>query len=108
LTLFFSSKRPGGFGNWDIWAATRPSKNAEWGAAFNLGPAVNGPLFEAKPSLASDGKTFYFSRSADLFSSSQIWEASVRIIPEPASHALGAIGLGSLGGFLALRRRTLQ
>jgi RNA polymerase sigma factor (sigma-70 family) len=106
LTLFFSSNRPGGFGNWDIWATNRPNYDAPWGQPFNLGTVINGPLFEHQPSLSSDGTTFYFSRSANLFGSSQIWEASVRVIPEPASHAIAGIGLASLGGFAWLRRRS--
>jgi RNA polymerase sigma factor (sigma-70 family) len=107
LTLFFSSDRPGGFGAWDIWAATRPSRNAAWGTVFNLGPVVNGPLYEWQPSLSGDGSTLYFSRSADLISTSQIWEVPVRVIPEPASPATAAIGLAALGGFVLLRRRAL-
>jgi hypothetical protein len=107
LTLFFSSDRVGGFGNWDIWAATRPSRNAPWGTAFNLGAVVNGPLYEWQPSLAPDGTTFYFSRSGDPLSTpSQIWEVTVRVVPEPASHAIAAIGLVSAGGFILLRRRA--
>jgi MYXO-CTERM domain-containing protein len=106
LTLFFSSNRPGGFGNWDIWAASRPSRSAPWGAAVNLGPVVNSPLIEWQPSLSGDARTFYFSRTADGVSS-QIWQATVRVIPEPASHSIAAFGLASLGGFVILRRRTL-
>jgi RNA polymerase sigma factor (sigma-70 family) len=107
LTLFFSSNRSGGLGNWDIWSASRPTRNAPWGAAFNLGPVVNGPLYEWQPSLSSDGKKFYFSRSPDVATTSQIWEVTVRVIPEPASHVIAAIGLASLGGFVLLRRRAL-
>jgi hypothetical protein len=106
LTLFFSSDRPGGFGNGDIWAASRPNQGAPWGEAYNLGPVINGPLYEWQPSLSSDGKTFYFSRSADLASTSQIWEVAVRVVPEPGSGILAAVGLSSLGGFVWLRRRT--
>jgi hypothetical protein len=105
LTLFFSSSRPGGFGNWDIWAATRSSRNAAWGAPINLGPVVNGPQYEWQPNLSGDGKLFYFSRFTDPLAS-QIWEVSVRAIPEPASLGTAVIGLTSLGGFVLLRRRT--
>jgi MYXO-CTERM domain-containing protein len=107
LTLFFSSNRPGGFGNWDIWAVTRPTTDAAWGTAFNLGPVVNGPLYEWQPSLSSNERIFYFSRSPDPFSGSQIWEVTVRVIPEPASRPLAALGVASLGGFVMLRRRAL-
>jgi Tol biopolymer transport system component len=106
LTLFFSSNRPGGFGNWDIWSSSRPSRSAPWGAPVNLGPVVNSRLYEWQPSLSSDARTLYFTRTADGISG-QIWQVSVRVIPEPASNAIAGIGLASLGGFVWLRRRTL-
>ena len=83
-----------------------PESQRARGTAFNIGPVVNGPLFEWKPSLSSDRKTFNFTRFADT-TSSQIWEASVRVIPEPASLVIAAIGLTSLAGFVWLRRRAL-
>ena len=37
LTLYFSSGRPGGFGDYDIWYCTRPSVDAPWGPPVNIG-----------------------------------------------------------------------
>jgi hypothetical protein len=89
LTLFFSASRPGGYGNYDIWASTRPSRDAEWGEAINLGPEVNGQQFEWKPSLSSDQTTLYFTRFLS-FSSSELWSVS---IPEPSTIVLFSIAL---------------
>jgi Tol biopolymer transport system component len=64
LTLYWTSgsSRPG-FGNNDIWTATRASKSAPWGEPVNLGDAVNTADFEGYPSVSSDGRALYFSRS---------------------------------------------
>ncbi len=65
LELYFSSNRPGGFGDLDIWVAVRPSVTEPWGPPVNLDTPVNTPYVEAYPSLSADGLTLYFS---DLYS----------------------------------------
>ncbi len=66
LALFFSSAsfgspRPNGFGDSDIWMATRKTKNAEWGEPVNLGPTINTPYTERAPSISADGSMLYFA-----------------------------------------------
>jgi ketosteroid isomerase-like protein len=61
LELYFNSNRPGGFGGADIWVATRPTVNAEWGEAVNLGPIVNSSANEIAPAISADGLELYFS-----------------------------------------------
>jgi outer membrane protein OmpA-like peptidoglycan-associated protein len=58
--LFFTSSRPGGLGELDIYVSERDAKG-EWGKAVNLGPAINTPGNEDAPFIHSDGKTLYFS-----------------------------------------------
>lgn len=58
--IFFDSNRAGGSGGLDLWSATRESTAADWSAPENLGPKVNGPAGEARPSLSWDGTTLYF------------------------------------------------
>ena len=36
LELYFFSGRPGGYGNADLWVATRATVNDEWGTLVNL------------------------------------------------------------------------
>jgi hypothetical protein len=60
LTLFFTSNRSGGHGNFDLWMSTRTSPTAPWGEPLNLGPSVNSPDLEAFPSLSADGQTLYY------------------------------------------------
>lgn len=60
LTLYFASDRPGGYGKFDLWVATRNSANDNWGEPANLGSNVNTSAPEAMPCLSSDGLTLYF------------------------------------------------
>jgi hypothetical protein len=61
LELYFSSQRPGGRGDYDIWVSTRQSVDDAWGSPANLGATVNSPYTELYPCLSSDGLTLYFS-----------------------------------------------
>lgn len=60
LILFFVSDRPGGYGGYDIYKATR-NPAGEWGAPVNLGPLINSSGNEKSPFIHPDGKTLYFS-----------------------------------------------
>jgi hypothetical protein len=59
LEIFFFSNRPGADGN-DIYSATRSSTSDPWSEPVNLGPDVNSPAAETRPSLSWDGTTLYF------------------------------------------------
>jgi hypothetical protein len=61
--LVFSSNRAGGFGGQDIWSATRASADDPWSAPVNLGPNVNKPLAESRPSLSWDAAQLLFGRA---------------------------------------------
>jgi len=41
LRLFFSSNRPSEYGDYTIWVTERATRDDDWGAPVNLGPAVN-------------------------------------------------------------------
>lgn len=58
-TLFFSSRRPGGFGGFDIYKATFGYDG--WSEPENLGPAINSGYDERAPFLTRDGLVLYFS-----------------------------------------------
>jgi outer membrane protein OmpA-like peptidoglycan-associated protein len=58
--LYFTSNRPGGQGELDIYVSEIDA-NGEWGKAVNLGPVINTPFHEDSPFIHADGNTLYFS-----------------------------------------------
>jgi outer membrane protein OmpA-like peptidoglycan-associated protein len=76
--LFFTSNRPGGRGELDIYVSELDAKGS-WGKAVNLGPNINTPFHEDSPFIHQDGVTLYFSSdghpsmgSNDIFRSEYI------------------------------------
>jgi hypothetical protein len=60
LRLLFNSNRPGGFGKYDLYVATRTSVDAPWQQAVNLGAQVNTAHDDKGPSISSNGSLLYF------------------------------------------------
>jgi len=58
--LYFTSNRPGGLGNLDIYVSEM-EQTGDWGKANNLGPAINTTGREDSPAVDADGSTLYFS-----------------------------------------------
>lgn len=59
-TLYFASNRPGGFGEFDIWASVNTGENA-WGEPVNLGRIVNTKANDIAPGVTSLGAALFFS-----------------------------------------------
>ncbi len=57
--MLFSSKRPGGYGGYDIYATYY--NDTVWSKPINLGPSINTAFDEVDPFLAKSGKKLYFS-----------------------------------------------
>jgi hypothetical protein len=63
--IFFNSNRPGGFGQHDMYMATRPVGAQDFGNVINLGDGVNGPLDDRCPILTPDGREMIFYSDRD-------------------------------------------
>ncbi len=80
LTLFFSSNRRGGLGDYDLYMTRRATKKDPWGEPENLGPPVNSGFQEANPEISYDGSILYFdSKRPGGFGRGDLWQ--VPIIP---------------------------
>lgn len=58
--LYFSSNRPGGYGNKDLYVSYR-MPNGKWGPAKNMGPSINTVGDELAPFIHADNATLYFN-----------------------------------------------
>ena len=61
LTLYFTSDMPGGFGEYDLWKATRKSTADDFGRAVNLSSIINTPGREVMPLLRTDSLLYFSS-----------------------------------------------
>ena len=89
LELYFGSDRSGGYGDGDIWVASRSTIGAPWETPVNLGPVINGPAEEAAVFLSRDGLLLLFSEdvSGPFLPGGQgkadLWLASRRDLSDP-------------------------
>ncbi len=58
-TLFFTSNKPGGFGDYDIWASQLV--DGQWNTPVNMGDSINSPGIEQSPFIHPDQHSLYFS-----------------------------------------------
>ena len=60
LSLYFTSYRPGGYGNADLWVTTRATVSDPWIQPMNLGPNVNSSATDFHQGISSDGLCMFF------------------------------------------------
>jgi len=77
--LLFSSDRPGGLGNWDLWKTTRVTPSDEWGEAMLLAN-VNSSGYELGPAMSPDGLILLFQRGGP--GTLDLWMATRRTVDE--------------------------
>ena len=91
LSLYFSSERPGGHGNHDIWMTThqitgRQMTELVWGTPINLGPPINTPSNDAHPCISLDGLTLFFaSDRPGGYGDRDLWMSTRSTTSEPWS-----------------------
>jgi len=61
LTLFWHSRRSGGYGMYDLWMAKRTSVFDPWDSPMNLGQTVNSSFIDVGPVISADGRMLYFT-----------------------------------------------
>jgi len=77
--LVFASRRPGGFGDIDLWMTTRKTHSDPWGPPVNLGPRINTYGHEGRPAISADARMLYFYTHTPPgdFGSYDLWEAPI-------------------------------
>jgi WD40-like Beta Propeller Repeat len=63
LSLYITSDRPGGYGDFDLYVAHRTSVDDSWGVPQNLGAVVNSQAADTVPTFSADGHRMYFCSS---------------------------------------------
>ena len=73
VTLYFSSNRPGGQGDNDIWMAKRLDKTwQKWTDPVNLGAPINTPDWDAFFTMDAGGEYAYMTSSKESYGESDI------------------------------------
>jgi hypothetical protein len=76
--LLFYSRRPGGYGDADLWMTRRPTVDHPWSEPVNLGPVINTVGSEAYAHISPDGQLLYFrSDRPGGQGGTDIWQAPI-------------------------------
>ncbi len=85
--LYFSSDRPGGVGDSDLWQVSRDGTTDAFASPENLGDEVNGPGYDGEPAVSSDGLLLLFASDRPGGVGGQdLWLATRPTIDEPFSN----------------------
>lgn len=73
VTMYFSSNRPGGLGDNDIWMTKRLDKSwQKWSEPVNLGSPINTPGWDAFFTLDAGGEYAYLTTNQNTYGESDI------------------------------------
>jgi Tol biopolymer transport system component len=76
LSIYFSSRRAGGCGEYDMWVTGRATTQDDWGPPVNLGAIVNSSSDDFSEDISADGLELYFaSNRFGGMGDSDIWVA---------------------------------
>lgn len=64
--LIFSSSRPEGLGEGDLYVSFRTA-NGDWTEAKNMGPGINTEVQDYCPFVTRDGRYLFYSRNRDIY-----------------------------------------
>jgi len=89
-TLYFSSNRPGGYGDYDIWMTRRLDDTwTKWSEPVNLGGKINSSLWDGYFAVEANGKNAYFSSANYASGKSDLFKMTL----EPWQQAIPYVNL---------------
>jgi hypothetical protein len=94
LRIYFSSTRPGGLGNYDIWTATRPNWSSPFGTPTPV-TELNTPNQELDAHVTPDGLVIFFSSDRPGGLSFDTWMASRLDTGSPFGPAVNVTALNA-------------
>ncbi|MHC4518517.1 MAG: hypothetical protein ACYTAS_08010, partial [Planctomycetota bacterium] len=76
LSIYYCSRRSGGYGGYDMWVTNRATTQDAWGPPVNLGATVNSSSDDFSEDISADGLELYFGSNRPGGSGSyDIWVA---------------------------------
>ena len=87
-TLYFSSDRPGGYGESDIWKVAIHSSS--YGSPVNLGPSINTEKRETFPFVSKNGELYFSSNGRVGFGGLDVYGAKIKADGFSAVQNLGS------------------
>jgi OOP family OmpA-OmpF porin len=94
VTMYFSSNRPGGMGDNDIWMTKRLDKSwTKWSTPVNLGSPINTEGWDAFFTLDAGGEYAYLTSNKDTYGESDIVRVKLleREKPDPVLLVTGNV-----------------
>lgn len=81
VTMYFSSNKPGGYGNQDIWMSKRLDDTWQnWSEPVNLGPTINSDAWDSYYTLDAKGEDAYLTSDKNSFGGGDI--VKVKLVTE--------------------------
>jgi len=93
-TMYFSSNRPGGMGDRDVWMTKRLDETwLKWSTPVNLGPTINSDGWDAYYTLDAKGEYAYMVSDKDSYGESDIVRIKLKedIRPNPVVLVRGKV-----------------
>lgn len=89
-TLYYSSNRPGGSGDYDIWMTRRTDDTwTSWSEPVNLGGKINSAGWDGYFAVEANGKNAYFSSASNAAGKSDLYKVTL----EPWQQAIPYVNL---------------
>ncbi|OGP55738.1 MAG: hypothetical protein A2V67_13465 [Deltaproteobacteria bacterium RBG_13_61_14] len=81
-TLIYTSNRPGGYGNFDLYISHKV--DGVWQKSENMGPVINNSIAQVAPNVSYTGKYMFLSDLSNVYRSIKVdgvWQTPIKLPP---------------------------